>query len=110
LLKPTHAGAPRAIVDVDADDYTTGLLEDLKDPVEAAAYLEAALQDGDRQALLVAMRQVAAACGGMTAIATQTGLSGESLYRAFNKHGNPTVSTLPSVLAAARLRLSVQHA
>ncbi len=57
MLKPT---APRAIVEVGAADYTTGLLEDLKDPVEAVAYLEAALQDGDRQALLVAMRQVAA--------------------------------------------------
>ncbi len=60
MLKPTNAGAPRAIVEVGADDYTTGLLEDLKDPVEAVTYLEAALQDGDRQALLVAMRQVAA--------------------------------------------------
>jgi probable addiction module antidote protein len=55
----------------------------------------------------MAMRQVAAARGGMTAIAQQTGLSRESLYRAFSKRGNPTVTTLSSVLAAAGLRLSV---
>ena len=43
----------------------------------------------------------------MTAIAQQTGLSRESLYRAFSKRGNPTVATLSSVLAATGLRLSV---
>lgn len=96
--------------DVGADDYNALLIEDLKDPVEAAAYLEAALEAGDREALLVAMRQVAAAHGGMAAIAQQTGLSRESLYRAFSKRGNPTVATLSSVLAATGLRLSVQPA
>jgi DNA-binding phage protein len=60
MRKPTNAATPSAIVEVGADDYTTTLLEDLKDPVEAAAYLEAALQDADRQALLVAIRQMAA--------------------------------------------------
>ncbi|MEO6625521.1 MAG: addiction module antidote protein [Burkholderiaceae bacterium] len=93
-----------------ADDYTTQLIEDLKNPIEAAAYLEAAIQEGDREALLVAMRHVAAAHGGMGAIARQTGLSRESLYRAFSKRGNPTVATLSSVLAATGLRLSVQPA
>ncbi|MBP6406113.1 MAG: putative addiction module antidote protein [Proteobacteria bacterium] len=96
--------------DLGADDYASQLIEDLKDPVEAAAYLEAALEEGDREALLVAMRHVAAAHGGMAAIAQQTGLSRESLYRAFSKRGNPTVATLSSVLAATGLRLSVQPA
>jgi probable addiction module antidote protein len=103
---PARADAPA----VGADDYSAQLIEDLKDPVEAAAYLEAALEEGDREALLVAMRHVAAAHGGMTAIAQQTGLSRESLYRAFSKRGNPTVATLSSVLAATGLRLSVQPA
>ena len=96
--------------DAGAGDYTTQLIEDLKDPAEAAAYLEAALAEGDGQGLLVAMRHVAAAHGGMTTIARQTGLSRESLYRAFSKRGNPTVATLTSVLAATGLRLSIQPA
>lgn len=96
--------------DAGADDYASQLIEDLKDPVEAAAYLEAALEEGDREALLVAMRHVTAAHGGMAVIAQQTGLSRESLYRAFSKRGNPTVATLSSVLAATGLRLSVQPA
>ena len=95
---------------VTAESYTDQLVEDLKDPVEAAAYLQAAIEEGDREALLVAMRHVTAAHGGMTAIAQQTGLSRESLYRAFSKRGNPTVATLSSVLAATGLRLSVQPA
>ena len=93
-----------------AEDYTAQLIEDLKDPVEAAAYLDAAIQEGDREGLLVAMRHVAAANGGMASIAQQTGLSRESLYRAFSKRGNPTVATLSSVLEASGLRLSVQPA
>ena len=104
--RPIQVKAPA----VTADDYTTQLIADLKDPAEAAAYLEAAIQDGDSEALLVAMRHVAAAHGGMAAIAQQTGLSRESLYRAFSKRGNPTVATLSSVLAATGLRLSVQPA
>lgn len=101
---PKKSTAPKA----SASDYTPQLLEDLKDPAEAAAYIEAAIQEGDRDGLLMAMRQVAAANGGMASIAAQTGLSRESLYRAFSKRGNPTVSTLSSVLAATGLRLSVQ--
>lgn len=95
---------------VTAESYTDQLVEALKDPVEAAAYLQAAIEESDREALLVAMRHVTAAHGGMTAIAQQTGLSRESLYRAFSRRGNPTVATLTSVLAATGLRLSVQPA
>jgi probable addiction module antidote protein len=93
-----------------AVDYAPQLIEALKDPIEAAAYIEAAIAEGDHQALLLAIRNVAAAHGGMAAIAQQTGLSRESLYRAFSARGNPTVATLSNVLAATGLRLSVQPA
>lgn len=49
--------APR---DVSYDDY---LGQALKDPAEAAAYIEAALEMDDPAALLVALRQVAKAHG-----------------------------------------------
>jgi probable addiction module antidote protein len=70
--------------------------------------MEAAILEGDRDGLLMALRQVAAANGGMASIAEQTGLSRESLHRAFSKRGNPTASTLSSVLAATGFRLCVQ--
>jgi probable addiction module antidote protein len=92
---------------VSASDYTTQLLQDLKDPAEAA-YIEAAILEGNRDGLVMALRQVAAANGGMASIAEQTGLSRASLYRAFSKRENPTESTLSRVLTATGLRLSVQ--
>ena len=110
MLRKTSRAVQAKSQAVVAEDYATQLTQDLKDPAEAAAYLEAAIQEGDSEALLVAMRQVAVAHGGMAAIAQQTGLSRESLYRAFSKRGNPTVATLSSVLAATGLRLSVQPA
>lgn len=38
--------------------YRIGLLEDLGDPVEAAAYLDAALEDGDQEVIQLALRHV----------------------------------------------------
>lgn len=49
-------------------NYQDDLLESLKDPVEAAAYVEAILEMEDPSALLVALRQVAKAHG-MTDVA-----------------------------------------
>ena len=41
--------------------YEPGLLEDLADPDEAMAYLEAALEDGDRAVIQLALQDVVAA-------------------------------------------------
>jgi DNA-binding phage protein len=43
---------------VSASDYTTQLLEELKDPAEAAAYVEAAIQEGDGDGLAFALCRV----------------------------------------------------
>ena len=36
--------------------YKTGLLEDLADPADAAAYLDAALKDGDQEVIQLTLR------------------------------------------------------
>ena len=46
-------------------DYHELLIEDLRDPVEAAAYLNASLQEGDEELFLMALRNVAEAQGGL---------------------------------------------
>lgn len=79
----------------------------LKDPIYAAVYLEDCLADGDVELFQAALRDVAKAQGGMTAIAEQTSLSRESLYRALSKEGNPRFDTLTKVLGAAGLRFSI---
>ncbi len=39
--------------------YQEGLLKDLQDPIEAAEYLNAALEDGSEEIFLMALRDVA---------------------------------------------------
>lgn len=45
--------------------YEPRLIASLKDPREAAAYLEAAIEDGDQGVLMLALRHVAQAQGGL---------------------------------------------
>jgi len=80
----------------------------LKSQAEIAEYMEAMLADGDPRAVPVALRTVADAVGGMTALAEKTGLSRETLYRTLSEKGNPRLDTLATILAAFGLRLSVQ--
>ena len=46
--------------------YDDWLIDRLKDPDEAAAYLEAAIDDGDQGVLILALRHVAFAQAGAT--------------------------------------------
>lgn len=79
----------------------------LQDPEEASAYLEAVLEDGDNGALLVALRDVIDARGGVSDLAQAKGLSRETLYRTLSEEGNPTLETLSKVLEFAGLRVSI---
>lgn len=74
---------------------------------QIAAYLDAAVSDGDPRVLLQAVRDVAAVRGGMTALARRAGIPRESLYRMLSRRGNPSYAAVRSILAAAGFRLSV---
>ncbi len=76
----------------------------LKTPQEAAAYLEEAFADGD-PAFIAAALGDAARARGMAWVASETGLSRESLYRALSKDGNPELATVLKVMDALGLRL-----
>ncbi len=86
--------------------YEDILLEDLKDPAEAAAYLQAALEDEDPAVFLLALRQVAQAQG-MANVARKAHVGRESLYKTLSENGNPELRTINSLLHAMGLRLSV---
>jgi probable addiction module antidote protein len=86
--------------------YEDTLLPMLKDPVEAAAYVEAVLELDDPAALLVALRHVAKAHG-MAEVARRADMGDKTLFRALSEDGNPTLSTISKVLHAVGLRLSV---
>ena len=89
--------------------YQGYLLESLKAPEEAAAYVEAVLELDDSAALLLALRQVAKAHG-MAEVARRADVGEKSLFRALSENGNPTITTLHKVLHAVGLRLSVTPA
>jgi probable addiction module antidote protein len=95
---------------VKTEPYREGLLESLRNPDEAAHYLNACLEDGDSRVFLLALRDVANAHGGIRAISRETELNRESLYRMLSKSGNPSFDSLASVLHACGLRLAVQSA
>jgi probable addiction module antidote protein len=88
--------------------YQKDLIASLRDPSEAAAYLNAAIEDGDRSVFLLAIRNVAEAHGGMAALAGKAGLNRENLYRMLSKRGNPEIKSLSALLEAMGLRLAVE--
>jgi len=90
--------------------YQATLLEALKDPVEAVAYLNAALEEDSEDAeelFLLALRNVAEARG-VAKLAEEAALNRESLYRVLSPKGNPRLSTLGALLDALGLRLAVE--
>jgi probable addiction module antidote protein len=73
---------------------------------DIAAYLEAALEDGDPALIVAALGDIARSKG-MTQLSRETGLGRESLYKALSIDGNPEFTTILKVLQALGLRLSV---
>ena len=79
--------------------------EHLKTDEDMAAYLEAALEDGDPALVSAALGDIARAKG-MTDIARETGLGRESLYKASSPDGHPELATVVKVMRTLGLRLS----
>lgn len=71
--------------------YQTQLLTTLKDPIEAAAYLNAALEEGSIELFLLALQNVAEARD----------------VQAFSTEKNPRLSNLALVLDHLDLRLAI---
>jgi len=91
-VKTTLALAP-----FDAADY-------LRDGAAMAEFLSAALEDGDPDVFLQAVR-TAARARGMTQLARDTGLGRESLYKALAPGAKPRYDTLLKLVQALGVRL-----
>ena len=90
--------------------HDEAMIRELREnPDFAADYLRAALEDAEEpRVLLVALRRVAEARGGVAKVAKAAGIERESLYRALSAHGNPRLSTLVAVTKAMGLKLTVE--
>ena len=90
--------------------HDEAIIRELRDnPKFAAEYLRAVLEDDDEPSvLLIALRRIAEARGGIAKVAKAAGIERESLYRALSVRGNPRLSTLVAVTKALGLKLTVE--
>ena len=89
--------------------YEEHLDDALKDPEEAANYLNAVLEDGDMDALLIALADVARAHG-VTAVAKRSGLQRVGSYKMLRRKANPELLSIMKVLRASGLQMAVKAA
>jgi len=80
-----------------------------EDPAYAVQYLNAILREGDQTDLLIALRQMAKAYGGVQKIAEKAELNPTQLYRTLSSQGNPEFRSLAAILKAMGLRLAVER-
>jgi probable addiction module antidote protein len=86
----------------DAADY-------LDSPEMIAAYIDAALEDGDPALIAAALGDVARAKG-MSHVAREAGVTREGLYKALSADGDPRLTTFLGVIKSLGLQLTVRAA
>jgi len=80
-----------------------------EDPAYALELLNSILEDGEQSELLIALRQMTKAFGGVQTIAEKANLNPTQLYRTLSEHGNPELRSLSAILKAMGLRLAVER-
>lgn len=87
--------------------YEDDLQAWLQNPENAAEYLTAVIEEGDLDALLLAIRDVAKARGGMAVVADRAQIRRETLYKMLSDKANPGFKGVASILHGMGLKLSV---
>lgn len=78
------------------------------DPGYAIELLNSILADGSQGELLIALRQMTEAFGGIRHVAKSAKLNPNQLYRTLSDNGNPEVKNLTAILRVMGLRLAIQ--
>ena len=89
-------------------DMQESLDRDLKEPQFAALYLNDALHEGSTEEFLLALRNLIRVSEEMKAIAAQTELERENIYKALSESENPHFSTVYEIVSAIGLQISFQ--
>ncbi len=87
--------------------YHSYLIESLKDPAEAAAYLDAVLEDDDFEHLLLALKNVAEARRSCTEIASESSFDWEHCYQFLNEGETQGLFVVSELLKNLGLKLAV---
>jgi probable addiction module antidote protein len=80
-----------------------------KDPAYAVQLLNSILKDGEQAELMIVLRQLAKAFGGVQTVAKKAKLNPTQLYRTLSSEGNPEFRSFTAVLKAMNLRLEVKR-
>jgi probable addiction module antidote protein len=93
------------------ETYPYDVADYIRDRQEAAAYLDACIEesDGDVGFIAKALGDIARAQG-MTDVAHKAGLGRQSLYKALSYEGKPTLETVCKVAEVLGLRLTFKAA
>jgi len=90
--------------------HDEAMVELLKqDPAYAVDLLNSILEDGEQGELLIVLRQMTKAFGGVQDVAEKAHLNPTQLYRTLSKQGNPELRSLSAILKAMGLRLAVER-
>lgn len=87
--------------------YHEQLLQDLKDPLEAAPYIEVVLEEGDPKMLRKALKNVIEAQGGIERLSAQVKQSYDKLDQMLLEKGEIEFYCLSALLDALGLQLAV---
>ena len=79
-----------------------------KDPSLAIELLNSILEDGEQGELMIAIRQLSKAFGGVRNIAKEANLNQTQIYRTLSEDGNPELKSLTAILRVMGMRLAVQ--
>src|SRR5437867_1089490 len=108
-VKARHARKNSTRKSLPYNSHDLATIESLrKDPEFAAAYLNAVLEDGDQEELMIALRYMAQAFGGVARVAENAQLNATTLYRTLSPKGNPELKSMRALLEAMGMRLAVQ--
>jgi probable addiction module antidote protein len=88
------------------DEAMAELLKE--DPAYAVELLNSILEEGEQGELLIVLRQMTKAFGGVQDVAKKANLNPTQLYRTLSEQGNPELRSLSAILRAMGLRLAVE--
>lgn len=87
--------------------FEADLMEKLRDPEFASAYLMSAIVDNDIDFLPVALGDVAKAHG-ISKLADETGINRRTLYKVFDKKGHPSFDLVMQIMESLGMELQVR--
>lgn len=74
----------------------------------AVELLNSILEEGEQGELMIALRQMTEAFGGVRKVAEVADLNPTQMYRTLSEDGNPQMRSLTAILRAMGLRLAIQ--